>query len=101
MTTVYITAPTTAADGIARELIDRQLAACVNRIECQSTYRWEGEIITEPETILIVKTTTDRYSSLVDAVTELHPYDVPCIERFEEADVLPSYAEWVAEETEG
>jgi periplasmic divalent cation tolerance protein len=28
---------------------------------------------------------------------ELHPHDVPCIERFEEADVLDAFADWRAE----
>lgn len=33
-------------------------------------------------------------------VEELHPYEVPCIERFDEADALESFAGWVADSLE-
>jgi periplasmic divalent cation tolerance protein len=30
----------------------------------------------------------------------LHPYDVPCIDRFDEADDLPAFAAWRADAVE-
>ncbi|MFP8954146.1 divalent-cation tolerance protein CutA [Natrialbaceae archaeon A-arb3/5] len=94
MTTVYITTPPDAADEIAETLVEEQLAACVNRLSTTSTYRWEGDVHHEEEVILLVKTTADAYAALVDRVLELHPHDVPCIERFDEDDVLEAFAEW-------
>ena len=94
MPTVYITAPPDAAEDIARQLVDESLAACVNILECQSVYRWESEIYDDEERLLLAKTTDDRYESLKERVVALHPYDVPCIERFEEADMLDSFASW-------
>ncbi len=101
MPTVYITAPESAGSELARILVEERLAACVNTIACHSTYRWEGEIIEEPEVVLICKTTADRYPMLFERVREEHPYDVPCIERFDEADVLDGYAGWVRSATTG
>ncbi|RKD97170.1 divalent-cation tolerance protein CutA [Halopiger aswanensis] len=101
MPTVYITAPPDHADDLAERLVDERLAACVNRLSTTSTYRWEGEIHHDDEVVLLAKTTDEAYDDLVDRVRELHPYDVPCIERFDEAAVLESFAEWRAESVDG
>lgn len=100
MPTVYVTAPREAAADIAALLVEERLAACVNRVDCASTYRWEDEVLTDEETVLLCKTTEDAYERLRERVVEVHPYEVPCIERFEETDVLRSFAEWRAEAVE-
>ncbi len=94
MPTVYITAPIPATDDIVETLLEERLAACVNHLPIRSTYRWEGEVHREEEALLLVKTTDDAYDDLVSRVQEVHPHDVPCIERFDEDDVLESFAEW-------
>jgi periplasmic divalent cation tolerance protein len=95
MPTLYVTAPAEAAADLASTLVEERLAACVNRVPCRSTYRWEGEVHSEDEVVLFVKTTDRGTGSVVDRVVELHPYDVPCVERFDEDDVVDAYAEWV------
>ncbi|AGB37452.1 divalent-cation tolerance protein CutA [Natronococcus occultus] len=100
MPTVYITAPPEDAPSIAETLLEERLAACVNELSATSTYRWEGEVHRDEEAVLLAKTTDDAYDELVDRVRELHPYDVPCIERFDEADVLESFADWRADSVE-
>ena len=47
--------------------------------------------------VLLAKTTAERYDELQDRVVELHPYEVPCVERFDEADVLESFGAWLDE----
>ena len=99
MPTVYITAPRDAASDLAAFLIEEQLAACVNVVDCDSYYRWDGEVVGgDEEAILFAKTTADRYPELRATLEAEHPNDVPCIERFDEADVLDSYAAWVGAE---
>ncbi|MDG5775371.1 divalent-cation tolerance protein CutA [Haloarculaceae archaeon H-GB2-1] len=97
MPTVYVTAPPESADDLARALVEDRLAACVNAVDCDSTYRWEDEVHEDEEVILLVKTTDERYPALAERIEELHPHDVPCIERFEETDVLAPFAEWRAD----
>ena len=97
MPTVYVTAPPETADELARTLVEERLAACVNRVPCRSVYRWEGEVHEDDEEILLVKTTGEGYDALSERIVELHPYDVPCIERFEESDVLASFEGWRSE----
>lgn len=98
MPTAYVTVPREAAAELAATLVEERLAACVNRLDCRSTYRWEGEVVAEDEAVLFVKTTEERYPDLRERVVELHPHEVPCIERFDEGDVHDPYAEWVREE---
>ena len=94
MPTVYVTVPTETAPSLAGPLVEERLAACVNRVPCKSTYRWEDSIHQDPETSLLVKTTDSTYPDLRERVDALHPYDVPCVERFDETDVLPAFLDW-------
>jgi len=115
MPTASVTAPTDAADDIATPLVEERLAACVKEIECTSTYRWiectstyrwsdddggdatdRDAIQRDDEVVLLAKTTSDRYEA---RVRELRPYDVPSVERFDEAGMLDGYANWVADAT--
>jgi len=92
--TAYVTAPRDAAPDLARRLVDARLAACVNVVDCISTYRWDGAVHENDESILLAKTTADRYAELVDRVVEWHPHDVPCIERFDTSDAHGPFAAW-------
>lgn len=96
MATAYVTAPPEAAERIARTLVEERLAACVNSVDCDSVYRWDGAVHEEGEVILLAKTTDERYPELCERVLELHPHDVPCIERFDEDGVLEAFADWRA-----
>src|SRR6266404_5992784 len=70
------------ARRIAQELIERRLAACVNIVpQIESVYRWQGEVQSATEWLLIIKTTGEAFDKLRDAIEKLHAYEVPeCIE---------------------
>ena len=99
MPTVYITCPPEAAGELAATLVDERLAACVNAVDCASTYRWEGEVVTEDERILLCKTSDGRVDALIDRVLERHPHDVPCIERFDADGLYDPFAAWIDDAT--
>lgn len=99
MPTVYITAPPDAASDIAEELVEDRFAACVTQVPCHSVYRWNDEIQREDEVILLAKTTEDQYDDLHERILETHPYDVPCIERFDETDIDDAFGQWISDET--
>ena len=69
------------AQKIARALVDRRLAACVNIVPgIESVYRWQGAVESAQEWLLIVKTTAAAFERVRDAIKELHSYDLPeCI----------------------
>ena len=66
------------AERVARDLVDRRLAACVNIVPgLTSVYRWKGRVETEGELLLVIKTTRDRFEALREALLSVHPYEVP------------------------
>lgn len=66
------------AERLARELVERRLAACVNLIpNLTSIYRWQGAVEQADEVLLIIKTTQDQLPALEAAIRELHSYAVP------------------------
>jgi len=66
------------AAAIAEALVSERLAACVNIIAAiESIYRWEGEVTRDSETLMIIKTTEERYPELERRVKELHSYGTP------------------------
>lgn len=100
MPTIYVTTPRETAPDLAATLVEERLVACVNRVPIDSTYRWEGEVIHDGETLLLAKTTQEKYEAAVDRIEELHPHDVPCIERFDEVDMLDSFGVWLKDSVE-
>ena len=89
-----------AAERLARALLDRRVAACVNIMSpCTSVYRWQGAVETADEHPLFAKTTRDRYELLERVIRELHPYELPEIIAVPLAGGLAAYLEWVETET--
>lgn len=87
----------TAAQDIARALVERRLAACVQVTEIESFFNWEGEAQNEREFRVLVKSTKARYPDVESAIRELHGYDLPAIVAFDFTDAWGPYAEWVEE----
>lgn len=99
---VHTTAPDAEVGRtIARALVDRRLAACVQVLPgLHSTYRWQGAVEEASEVLLLAKTTRARLADLEIALRELHPYEVPECVAVEAAYVAAPYREWVHSETE-
>ena len=88
------------AQKIARALIERKLAACVNILaECTSVYRWQGKLETATEVPLLIKTRAAIYGDVEAAIKNLHPYELPEIVAVPIERGLPAYLEWVNAET--
>ena len=89
------------ARTIAHALVERRLAACVNIIpSVESIYRWKGEVETATEYLLVIKTTAGAFTSLRDALSGLHSYEVPeCIEIAISDGNVP-YLDWIEKSVE-
>lgn len=85
---------------LARELIERRLAACVNVLGgCTSIYRWNGEVETAQEVPVFIKTRQALYGEVEAAIRSLHPYELPEIIAVSVVRGLPGYLAWVGAET--
>lgn len=83
------------AERLARELVEGQLAACVNLLPgIKSVYRWEGAVQCDPEVLMLVKTTSARLRELEDFLQREHPYDTPECVALEPAQVEARYLAW-------
>ena len=88
-----------AAKGLARALVEENLAACVQLIDgMQSVYRWEGKVCEEHEVLLSAKTTDSKWLDISSFIQKQHPYDVPEILAFSPEQYAQQYGEWVQAE---
>ena len=95
---VLSTAPPDVAARIGRTLVEERLAACVHLVPgLRSVYRWSGAVNDDPETMLVVKTTTERLPALANRLEELHPYEVVELLVLRPEGASPAYAEWLRE----
>ncbi len=82
---------------LAKSLVGKRLAACVNVLDgCSSVYRWQGDIQTEREVPLLIKTHVDRYRDLQQAIVDLHPYEIPEIVAVPFVEGFQPYLKWVS-----
>ena len=89
-----------AATQLARTLIERRLAACVNVLApCVSVYRWNGVVEEAREVPVLIKPTLGRYAELESVVRAFHPYELPEIIAVPVMRGLAGYLDWVASET--
>jgi periplasmic divalent cation tolerance protein len=89
-----------AAERLARDLVERRLAACVNLLApCHSFYRWEGAMQQDEEYPLLIKTTRARYAALEAAIRDGHPAELPEIIAVPVECGLAGYLNWVDAET--
>lgn len=95
---VFSTAPSDQSESLARMLIDKRIVACVNVVPVHSYYRWKGEFCSEPEHLLIAKTTKEKAKDVITAIKAHHTYEVPEIIALPVIDGHLPYLEWVHQE---
>ena len=84
------------AKHFSRYIVERRFAACVNLVEnVHSVYRWKEKVESVPEILAIIKTTVERIDTLKDALTVLHPYQVPEFIVLEIEEGGTSYLSWL------
>lgn len=98
---IYVTCKNlTEAQHIAESMLKERLAGCANIIpKMVSMYHWEGQLEKTEEVVLLLKTATDKVSSVLKRVEELHSYDTPCALEFSVESGLEKYQRWILDET--
>jgi periplasmic divalent cation tolerance protein len=91
------TCPTDKSNELGQYLVENRVCACVNIVpRLTSIYHWKDDIVTDEESLLIMKTRENSKEKLWEAIKEKHPYEVP------EFIVLPiiwgssDYLDWIS-----
>lgn len=88
------------AEKIASTLVERRLAACGNIVpEIRSIFWWKESLEQEQEVLLILKSRTELFSQIEEAVASLHSYEVPEIIAIPIAAGSDAYLNWIEHET--
>ena len=85
------------AGKIARALVERRLAACVNLVAIESVYRWKEAVESAEEWLLVIKTTASALDQVYAAIKELHLYDVPECVALSIENGSEEYLAWIGE----
>jgi periplasmic divalent cation tolerance protein len=64
-----------------------------------SIYRWQGKVERTTEVPLLIKTTSEAYMALEEAIRVEHPYELPEIVQVPITGGLPAYIQWLIGET--
>ncbi len=96
---VYITHENVEeARKVVSHLLEKKLIACANSFPIESTYWWQGAVQTAHEVVSLVKTRSENWETVRSEVEKIHPYDVPCIMRFD-VEANDAYESWIGDST--
>lgn len=82
------------ARAIARTLLEQRLAVCCNWFPITCAYRWEGKIVDEPETVLLVKTQPGYRDAIERVVRDAVSY-TNCIAELEPTSINAGFRAWL------
>ncbi len=83
------------AGRLARILLEKRLAACVQVMPVSSFFDWKDEICEKNEFLLFIKSRKNLYGELEAVLSEHHPYEVPEIVRLPVQAGFPAYLGWM------
>jgi periplasmic divalent cation tolerance protein len=99
LTMIYSTCPNQeTAEAIATTLLSKKLAVCISiSSPVTSFYHWDGTLHKDLEVQLFIKTNKPNVASVFEAITKLHPYQVPCLLEIPLDAVGEPYSKWASE----
>ena len=87
-----------SAELIAKDLVERGLAACVQIVgPIRSVYRWKGKLEDEEEFLLLLKTKAALLPEIEKRLEVIHPYEVPELLAVPVTGGGNAYLDWIRE----
>jgi|SRR5271165_4580214 len=87
------------AEKIARALVSKKLAACVNMLPAvRSIYRWKGAIEDAQETQLVIKSSRGLFDEVRAEIEKLHSYEMAEVIAMPIVDGSETYLDWLNRE---
>ena len=87
------------ARAMAKRIVGRRLAACVQAFRIHSIYRWKGHVESADEFLLLIKTRQSLVKKLTAYIRASHPYELPEITETSIRGGLAKYLQWIGQET--
>jgi periplasmic divalent cation tolerance protein len=82
---------------IGHTLVEERLAACATALPgAESIYHWRGEVETDHETLLLLKTRQIQLDALYARLLDLHSYETPEFLVLSVESASRGYREWLA-----
>jgi periplasmic divalent cation tolerance protein len=79
-----------------RMLVEERVAACGTILpDVRSIYRWKDAIEDTAESLVLLKTSVERFPDLETRLRAIHPYETPEIVALDPGAVSSDYAAWV------
>jgi periplasmic divalent cation tolerance protein len=88
-----------AAEVLAQQLVQTQLAACVQVMPVKSFYVWQGQSRKDAEYLLLIKTRAALYAQVESYILAHHPYETPEILQLPVAVGASAYLQWLGAAT--
>ena len=86
------------AEQIAQTLLEKRLVACINILtRVHSRFWWKGKIEHSDEALMIIKSKSEVFDELVEAVSAIHSYQVPEILAVPVQSGFNKYLAWMDE----
>ena len=86
--------------NVGKALVQARLAACANILTgMESVYWWKDEVVTDKETVLVLKSRSGLLDDLIAKAKEIHSYEVPCVVSLPILEGNPDYLKWLQDET--
>lgn len=88
------------AEKIADTLVEERLVASVNIVPSVRTkVRFKGEVLTQEECLLVMRTRAELVWKLERRYLELNTWEIPELATFEIQEWNPAYESWMREAT--
>ncbi len=88
------------AEEMAKTLVEKKLAACVQIATVTSHYVWKGAPAREKEFLLSAKARKTDFSAIAAAIRSMHSYETPEIVALPILTGDAAYLEWAFQATE-
>ncbi|MFK7955955.1 MAG: divalent-cation tolerance protein CutA [Lysobacterales bacterium] len=92
--------PCEHARPIAEGLVEQRLAACVKVLNPSlSIYRWDNQVESAEECVLLIKTVSEHWNALQTWMSDHHPYDIPELITLPVESTTEGYLQWIMQST--
>jgi periplasmic divalent cation tolerance protein len=85
------------AKKIAKILIEKKLAACVQISDIESLYVWNDELCNDNEKLVSIKTKKKNFEKIQRKIKENHSYDLPEIIAIDIENASEEYKKYIGD----